>query len=278
MGALTLLDTLLEPGKISPVFQPIFEVQSTEHRLHSLECLVRGPRGTSLERADILFAYVRRKRAEIAVDRACARVVFRTAATLPGQPRFSFNVHASTLARDLGFPGYLKELAEYHGIDARRITVEMVEHTPFWDVTGVRRAIDELRAHQMRLAVDDVGAGHSNYNMILDCRPDAFKVDAYLVRGCHSDHHRQAVLESIGVLADRFGAQVIAEGVEFDTDLEALLRLGIHYVQGYLLARPMTAPALIESGLLAAGPAAPAPPPPPQEHWLYHEELARIQA
>src|SRR5258706_11889872 len=152
----------------------------------------------------------------------------------------------------------------------------MVEHTPFWDLSGVRRAIDELRGHNMRLAVDDVGAGHSNYNMILDCRPDAFKVDAYLVRGCHDDHHRQAVLESIGVLADRFGAQVIAEGVEFDNDLEALLRLGVHYVQGYLLARPMTAAALVESGLLPAGAAV--APPLPQSPWLFNEEIARIEA
>ncbi len=277
MGALTLLDTLLEPGKISPVFQPIFEVHGAEQRLHSLECLVRGPKGTSLERADILFAYVRRKRAELAVDRACIRVIFRTIATLPSQPRFSFNVHASTLARDLGFADFVKELADDYGIDTRRITVEMVEHTPFWDVAGVRRAIDELRGHQMRLAVDDVGAGHSNYNMILDCRPDAFKVDAYLVRGCHNDHHRQAVLESIGVLADRFGAQVIAEGVEFDVDMEALMRLGIHYIQGYLLAKPMTQSALIESGLLPASEPVPVPEPRP-EHWLFNEEMARIGA
>jgi len=277
MGSLTLLDTLLEPGRISPVFQPIFEVHPAEQRLHSLECLVRGPKGTSLERADILFAYVRRKRAELAVDRACIRVIFRTIATLPGQPRFSFNVHASTMARDLGFADYVKELADDYGIDTRRITVEMVEHTPFWDVAGVKRSINELRAYNMRLAVDDVGAGHSNYNMILDCRPDAFKVDAYLIRGCHDDHHRQAVLESIGVLADRFGAQVIAEGVEYDVELEALLRLGIQYVQGYLLARPMTAQALAESGLLPKSEAAPVAVP-PQESWLMNQEIARIGA
>src|SRR5579864_2384005 len=67
---LTLLDTILKPGSLTPVFQPIFEVHGEERKLHSLECLMRGPKGTSVERADIMFAYVRRKREEISVDRA----------------------------------------------------------------------------------------------------------------------------------------------------------------------------------------------------------------
>lgn len=253
MEALTLLDILLsEPRSISPVFQPIFEV-SQGRKLHSLECLTRGPKGTSLERPDILFAYVRRKRAEIVVDRTCTRMMLHAVSALPYQPCFSVNVHASTLARDPGFVGYLKELADDFGISPRRVMLEMVEHTPFWDAAGVWRALRELRDCGMRVAVDDIGAGEANFNMILDCRPDAFKIDTYLVRGCRGDPHRLAVLESIATLARKFGAKVIAEGVERDADLEALLRLGINLVQGYLLAPPLSMEDLLKSGLLAEG-------------------------
>jgi len=120
-------------------------------------------------------------------------------------------------------------------------------------VSGIWRAIDELRRFGMRLAVDDVGAGQSNYNMILDCCPDALKVDAYVVKGCHTDKHRVAVLESITTLARMFGAQIIAEGIEEVADLEVLLGLGIHLIQGYMLARPMSVQSLLESGLLSKG-------------------------
>lgn len=249
----TLLDTILEPGSLVPVFQPIFEVDGEARELDSLECLMRGPKGTSVESANILFAYVRRKRGEIAVDRACMQAAMQYAAALPGEPRISVNVHASTLGRDTGFVSYLKELAEGCGIAPTRLTVELIEHAPFWDVTGIWRAVDELRRFGMRLAVDDVGAGQSNYNMILDCCPDALKVDAYVVRGCHADRHRVAVLESITTLARRFGAQIIAEGIEEAADLEALSKLGIHLIQGYMLARPMSAQDLIKSGLLGKG-------------------------
>lgn len=214
---------------------------------------MRGPRGTSVERADVLFAYVRRKREESAVDRACMRSALGAAAILPFEPRISVNVHASTLGRDTGFVRYLKGLADECGISCRRLTVEVIEHAPFWDVAGIWRALDELRAFGMRLAVDDVGAGQSNYNMILDCRPDALKVDAYVVRGCHADQHRVAVLESITTLARRFGSQIIAEGIEEAADLEVLLGLGIDLIQGYMLARPMSIEGLLDSGVLLEG-------------------------
>ena len=247
---LTLLDNILEPGSLAPMFQPIFRIGGEEQELHSLECLMRGPKGTSVERANILFAYVRLKRAEIAVDRACMRAALQEAALLPFEPRISVNVHASTLGRDAGFITYLKELSESCGVAPARVTVELIEHAPFWDAAGIWRAIDELRRFGMRLAVDDVGAGQSNYNMILDCCPDALKVDAYVVRGCHADKHRVAVLESITTLAQRFGAQVVAEGIEEASDLAVLLGLGINLIQGYMLARPMATQALLESGVL----------------------------
>ena len=145
---------------------------------------------------------------------------------------------------------YLKSLADDWGIASERLTVELIEHAPFWDVAGIWRAIDELRTYSMRLAVDDVGAGQSNYNMILDCCPDALKVDSYVVRGCHADQHRVAVLESIATLAHRFGCQIVAEGIEEAADLKVLLGMGINLIQGYMLARPMSVQNLIQSGLL----------------------------
>ena len=247
---LTLLDAILKPGALTPVFQPIFEVHGQERKLHSLECLMRGPKGTSIERADIMFAYVRRKREEISVDRACMRAALQSAAMLPFEPRFSVNVHASTLGRDTGFISYLKALADDWGIASHRLTVELIEHAPFWDAAGIWRAIDELRTYGMRLAVDDVGAGQSNYNMILDCCPDALKVDAYVVRGCHADKHRVAVLESITTLARTFGSQVVAEGIEEAAELETLLGIGINLIQGYMLGRPTSVETLLQSGLL----------------------------
>ena len=144
----------------------------------------------------------------------------------------------------------MKDLTEEFEIAPRRMMIELVEEMHFWDVAAVCRMLDELRVLGVRIAVDDVGKGQSNLNHILDCRPDAFKIDGYLVKGCSSDKHRLAVLQSITTLARSFNAQVIAEGVENEADLGVLLDMDIRLMQGFLLARPISLENLLESGLL----------------------------
>ena len=235
----SLLDKVLAPGSLSTKFQPIYEVNSERAvSLHALECLIRGPRGTNLESPNVLFEYVRRKRAESTVDRACVALALETARHLPGTLSLNLNVHASTLGLDPEFVTLLLDLSRENEIDATRLTIEIVEHAPFWDGPGFLRALSEIRGAGMQVALDDVGLGQSNYRMMLDCRPDYFKIDRYLIHGCEKDRYRTAILESIVTLAERFGARAVAEGVEQPEDLEVVYGMGIELVQGYLLGRP----------------------------------------
>ena len=91
-----LLDSILAPDALWVRFQPIFEISGGGRRLHALECLVRGPRGTNLETADVLFEYIRQKREESRVDRACVTAIFTAARALPTTVKLNVNVHAAT--------------------------------------------------------------------------------------------------------------------------------------------------------------------------------------
>ena len=183
MTAPILLDQILAPGGLRPVFQPIYRVEATGRTLHGLECLTRGPRGTNAEPASVLFEYVRRKREEILVDRACILAAFCAGRELSGAPRLSINAHASTLARDPQFPQFLEDAARKSGIAGERLTLEIVEHGPALDVPSFSAALEELRKRRMRIALDDVGVGTSTLRMMLDCRPDYFKIDRHFVTG-----------------------------------------------------------------------------------------------
>ena len=145
---------------------------------------------------------------------------------------------------DGGFVEFLEALLTASAVSPHRLVVEVVEHAPPWDVVGFRSAREGLRRLGVRVALDDVGLGHSNFLMILECRPDYFKVDRYFVHGCHRDIHRRAVLASVAQLARPFGARVVAEGVEDPSDLSALKRVGITLVQGYLFGIPVEASGL----------------------------------
>jgi EAL domain-containing protein (putative c-di-GMP-specific phosphodiesterase class I) len=246
----TLLDTLLEPGRLSVVFQPIFEVGSSRLALHGLECLIRGPKGTNAERPAVLFEYIRRKRAEAAIDRACIATALAEAAQLPVATRLNLNVHASTLGRDLGFPAFLLDRAAEAKIPPGLLVIEIVEHAPPLDVPAFRRALAELREAGLTIALDDVGLGQSNYKMILDVRPDIYKLDRYLVAGAWSDPYRQVILDSLARMVRRLEARAVAEGVEDTSELVAVEAAGIDLVQGFLFARPVPRAELVATGVL----------------------------
>jgi EAL domain-containing protein (putative c-di-GMP-specific phosphodiesterase class I) len=245
-----LLDLILEPGNLSVVFQPIFELGGMAPQLFGLECLIRGPRGTNGERPSVLFEYVRRKRAEAATDRACVGTALAEAGRLPAFPRLSVNVHASTLGRDPGFPAFLIDRATAAGIDPSRLVVEIVEHAPPLDVPGFRRALETLRSRRVSIALDDVGLGQSNYKMILDVRPDIYKLDRYLVSDAGSDPYRQVILDSLARMVRRLEARAVAEGVENTQELIAVQAAGIELVQGFLFCHPLPAEELLASGFL----------------------------
>lgn len=246
----TLLDTLLEPGRLSVLFQPIFEIQEGSRRLHAFESLTRGPKGTNMENPSVMFEYARRKGKEMVLDRVCVSNALRVWAPLEDLCGLNLNVHASTLERDSTFPSFLKGIAEARGIHLSQLTIEIVEHAPSWDGPRFHQALQDLRTSGIQIALDDVGLGHSNFRMILEAAPDYFKADRYLVDNCHRDPRRLAVLESLVNLARRLGSRVVAEGIETKEDLDAIASLGIDLAQGFFLSRPLAVGATRDRSLL----------------------------
>jgi EAL domain-containing protein (putative c-di-GMP-specific phosphodiesterase class I) len=242
MGERFLIDRILERGSLSVHFQPVLDMRAAPPpQAHYLEALIRGPRGTIAESPTILFEYARKKNKEALVDRTCVEAILDAAMWVPADVQLGINVHASSLAMDPGFVDFLGSALQARRISPRRLIVEIVEHAPPWDVVSFRAAVAGLRRLGARIALDDVGLGHSNYMMICECRPDYLKVDRYFVAGCHRDFHRRAVLASIERLAGPFGARVVAEGVEDPADMDTLKLIGISLVQGFLFGSPAPA-------------------------------------
>ncbi len=243
MSAEPLVEVLVRPGSLHAVFQPVFALGGNGG-VRFVEGLTRGPRGTNVEAAGVLFEYARRKCIAVELDRLCVRGILESLG-VPGAPPpplgLSVNVHAATLEHDRGFPDLLLRLAEANRFAPEQLIVEIVEHAPARSGDGFLAALARLRAHGVRIALDDIGSGQAGYSLMLDANPEFFKIDRYLVQGCHADARRQAVLDSLRGLARTFEAQVVAEGVETAEDLETVRRLGFDLAQGFLLAAPQPA-------------------------------------
>lgn len=250
----TMIDELLEPGAIRIEFQPILTLNGTSARLYALEALSRGPRGTSMEKANVLFEYARRKGEEARIDLLCINAALAAAATLPREPHISINVHGSTLSSVPRFTATFLDMAATHGIAPARVMFELVEHRAPWCINTLQSTLGELREAGVRIALDDLGVGASNFHLFVDCRPDHIKVDRYLVKGCANDLYRVAVLRSIVALSKACGATPIAEGVEVHDDLVTLQELGIRHVQGWMFSPSLPPAELAESRFLNDSP------------------------
>ena len=239
MNEPTLLDRVLAPGGLNVAFQPIVLEDDVNLEVFAFECLTRGPIGTNLEPADVLFEYARRKGAETLLDRACSTNALANAAAALRDVRISLNLHASTLSNDASVPRHLELLADSFGVKPSNVILEIIEHTPVLDERSFLRGLEHLRNAGFPIALDDVGLAHSNYKMMIDCDPEYLKIDRYFVDGAHKDRRRAAVVESVIAFADRIGARVIAEGVETREVHDYLRTVGIDLMQGYYYARPM---------------------------------------
>src|SRR5688500_12171504 len=151
----TLLDRVFAPGGITARFQPVVDVSRNPVACTYLEGLVRGPAGTNLERADVLFSYIRRRRESARMDRLCVAAVLDAARALPADVAVGFNVDAATLTADAQFPEWVRTAAASRELALSRLVVEIVEHTWPWDLHTFHAATGALRDMGVRLALDD---------------------------------------------------------------------------------------------------------------------------
>src|SRR5690606_16980630 len=88
------------------------------------------------------------------------------------------------------------------------------------------------------VAIDDMGSGYSSLHSVAEVEPDFLKFDIALVRDIHLSPIKRGLLESLALLAERVEAQVIAEGVEKQEELETLRDMKVPFAQGYLFSPP----------------------------------------
>jgi EAL domain-containing protein (putative c-di-GMP-specific phosphodiesterase class I) len=121
---------------------------------------------------------------------------------------------------------------------APRTVLEITERAAIDGIDDIAERIARLRGLGYRIAIDDIGAGYSGLSSFATVQPDFVKLDITLVRGLDSDPVRKRLVQLLAELCSDLGIFVVAEGVETPNERDALVRLGIDLLQGYLFARP----------------------------------------
>jgi EAL domain-containing protein (putative c-di-GMP-specific phosphodiesterase class I)/AmiR/NasT family two-component response regulator len=121
---------------------------------------------------------------------------------------------------------------------ADQLVIELTEHTPVLDYQALGLAFAPLRASGAALAIDDAGAGFASLRHILELGPQFIKLDISITQKIEHERVALALAVALTSFAGAIEARIIAEGIETESQLEALRSLGIRIGQGYHLAMP----------------------------------------
>jgi len=241
---MALADKLREAIKadqLAVVYQPIFEAGSMQPT--GVEALVRWlhpeiglvppdifvPIAEESGLIDQIGAFVIRRACRDALDWPSVRLSVNVSAVQFRNPKF--DVALAEMLSEVGFP-------------AERLEIEMTETHLVANPERAQVIIANLRARGVTTALDDFGTGYSSIGYLRRFAFDKLKLDRSLVVGITSDETARELCEATIALARALDLRVTAEGVETECEAALLRKAGCDYLQGYALARPMTAEAV----------------------------------
>ena len=230
-------ERVISEAQITCVFQPIIDL--SDYGVIGYELLARGPMQSELHRPDALFEVARAENRVPELDRLCRLMAARGGATLPPEYlRFINTEPIDLLSRSRG------EMCVQEFIDATpealrsQTVMEITENSVIDDFTHMRHVIDRLRDQGFRIAIDDAGAGYAGLQTMVELEPDFIKLDMSLTRNLDKSIVKQKLIGTLRDFCRQAGIGLVAEGIETQAQLDALLALGIPYAQGFLFARP----------------------------------------
>ena len=150
-----------------------------------------------------------------------------------------------------GFVESVAGILEEFGLARGSVCLEITESVVVQDIETTRITLAALKAAGVQIAIDDFGTGYSAFSHLKSLPVDTLKIDRGFVRELGADPGDLAIVRAIIALAEAFGLELVAEGVETEAAALTLLRHGCHRAQGFLLSRPIAGAAL--ESLLAKG-------------------------
>jgi len=156
----------------------------------------------------------------------------------------SINVSATDLDRK-DFVDELCKVLDRPDLDPTRLELEFTESALTRDPEQLNAHLQAVRALGLQLSIDDFGTGYSNLSYLKRIPARTLKIDQSFIRSVMVDERDQTIVPSVIRLAHALGFLVVAEGIETREILDLVSAWGCDEGQGYFIARPMPAAALV---------------------------------
>lgn len=241
-----LLESDIQTGMLKDEFelfyQPIFNIQNTQ--TVGFEALVRWQHPERGFVSPNEFIPIAEETGQIlALDlhilKLAAKQIKLWQANLPSDFKITVNVssrHFSTLE----FADFIQRLYFEHQLQPGRLCIEITESGLIENLSLATEIIEKLKACEVKLCLDDFGTGYSALGYLHQLPINILKIDKSFIDNLN-DGSNHPLIDAILTLAGSLDLDVVAEGIETQTQLDVLRKTSCHYGQGFLIAKPMPA-------------------------------------
>jgi diguanylate cyclase (GGDEF)-like protein len=227
------LHTAIVNGVLDLHYQPI--MSSSSNRVAGLEALLRWKHPTKGDISPGVFVPIAEEAGLMAT--LGAFVLDRAIGDSKRWPDLEVAINLSPVQfRHVDLPEMLEQLIAKHGVDPTRIVLEVTEGVLLESTERNRQILDAVRALGFRIALDDFGTGYSSLRYLCDFRFDKIKIDRAFVTGIEERKRAMTIIQSVVTLGRGLGMDIVAEGVETETEVSVMRLMGVTELQGFFFS------------------------------------------
>lgn len=239
-GPIADLDRALAAHEFKPFFQPNFDLRTGA--IVGCEVLARWVRADG--RIIPPMSFIPLAESSGRIEQMTWQIL--TVALRELQPRLRqdrhFKLSLNVVPRHLlsaGFVDTLRQVVSDERVSPRQVVLEVTERDELSDLARAAAVVSELRGYGFRVAIDDVGVGHSGLSLIKGLGANTIKIDKIFVDTITREASAVMIVEMLVRLARELKMTVVAEGIETPEQMSALISCGVEQGQGYIVSPPL---------------------------------------
>ena len=243
----TLLENALNENRITPVYQPIFELSSGKQVAEEALARIQKDSGELIEAHKFIDAAVELQMAHRIDYQIIQKMIMRCAedfsTTQNALPHF-VNVSADLLRHPelvnelIQFADMTCEQCGFSKCDKKPIVIEITEQEFLSGEDDVNKILAPFIEFGFPLAIDDFGSGYSSLTYLADLPISYLKFDGALIKRVASEERARKIINGIQKMAESLELITIAEHIEDQATLDVLKEIGVSWGQGYFSAKP----------------------------------------
>lgn len=246
LSMLSQLDDAVDKGEVWVAYQPKLDLKT--RKVVGAEALARWthPEKGPIAASEFIAAAEQHDRIGKLTDFILDQAIAAAANVNRKQPGFGVAVNLSArLLSDKGLVLRLGAMLARHKLPADLLTLELTETAELESSGPALDMLASLRELGITIAIDDYGTGLSTLEYLKKIPAGEIKIDQSFVKSMLDNRSDLVMVQSTIALAHSLGRKVVAEGVEHQTVLDALIEMGCDVAQGYIIGRPMSIDSLV---------------------------------